>query len=93
MNEEKKTKKITPEQFARIWNGAKDIDEVALLTGLTENAAYQRATRYRNEHGADLKSMGRRGRPSLDVESLRLAAKASRRSRKEAKMALGKKVA
>lgn len=71
-----KRSNISPEEFVRIWQGAKNSNEAYQQfqeLGLSKAGANARATTYRNK-GVELKRF-QRGRASLDITALNNLAK------------------
>lgn len=58
--------------FGKIWNKAKDLDEVVKATGFSSIKASGLAARLRKK-GAKLQQFERRGRKGLDVKALNAA--------------------
>ena len=61
---------IPAEQFVRIWQTSRDLNEVVERTGLKRSSATQRATIMRTKNGVPLKQMPRVG-PKVDYDGLR----------------------
>jgi len=63
---------VTPEEFVRVWQTCRTVDEVAKKLNLTKRACYQRAVAYRKK-GVALKKypVGRHGaHHDIDYASL-----------------------
>ena len=64
------TKKLTPEEFVKVWQTSESIREVCDKTGLTNGGANSRALLYR-KNGVPLKRFPRGGTvPRLDYKAL-----------------------
>jgi hypothetical protein len=63
--------KISPEEFVRIWQEAKTLDEVVEKTGIRRPTAINRACVYRLEHDVRLKKFQTAARVDwLEIQSL-----------------------
>jgi hypothetical protein len=62
---------VSPEKFIEVWELAESAEEVAAKLQMPKPIVHARATNYRRA-GVRLKSMPRRNRKSLNVESLNI---------------------
>ena len=64
-----KPRRLTPIEFVTAWQRSRSIPDLIAKTGIRENAARGRATRYRRK-GIPLKKLAD-GRASIDVAALK----------------------